>query len=144
MGRFELEAMRNSIKPGRGGSVQVTLADVAALAKVSTSAVSRTFTPGASVAKKTREIVMAAANQLGYRPNAIARTLSTRKSRIIGVVASYLHNQFYPTVIERLSQQLQAHGYHVLLFISSDSIERHQDRLSRKINIILMSSMPWG
>ncbi|MBB5216145.1 LacI family DNA-binding transcriptional regulator [Parapusillimonas granuli] len=113
--------MTESVKPAPTGLGQSTLADVAALAGVSTSAVSRTFTPGASVAKKTRARVLEAAKKLGYRPNAIARTLSTRKSRIIGVVVSYLHNQFYPAVIERLSQLLQAHGYHVLLFISSDS-----------------------
>jgi len=112
--------MTDSVDPAPLSVGRVTLADVAALAGVSTSAVSRTFTPGASVAKKTRALVLKAANQLGYRPNAIARTLSTRKSRIIGVVVSYLHNQFYPTVLERLSQLLQARGYHVLLFINSD------------------------
>lgn len=96
----------------------VTLADVALLAGVSQSAVSRSFTPGASVAPKTRERVVQAAKQLGYRPNAIARTLTTRRSRMIGVVVSYLQNQFYPVVIEKLSQSLQRHGYHVLLFVS--------------------------
>lgn len=96
----------------------MTLADVALLAGVSQSAVSRTFTPGASVAPKTRERVVQAATQLGYRPNAIARTLTTRRSRMIGVVVSYLQNQFYPVVIEKLSQSLQRHGYHVLLFVS--------------------------
>ena len=88
------------------------------MAGVSESAVSRTFTPGASVAPATRERVMQAAARLGYRPNAIARTLTTRRSRIIGVVVSYLQNQFYPVVIEKLSQTLQRHGYHVLLFVS--------------------------
>lgn len=97
-----------------------TLADVAALAGVSTSAVSRTFTPGASASKETRRRVLAAANELGYRPNAIARTLSTRKSHIIALVVSYLENQFYPVVIETLAQQLQASGYQLLLFISDD------------------------
>jgi len=101
-------------------SGRVTLADVAKAAGVSTSAVSRTFTPGASVAKKTRTHILKVATNLGYRPNAIARTLSTQRSRIIGLVVSYLHNQFYPTIIERLSQHLQAQGYHVLLFISGD------------------------
>lgn len=118
---FELQTMSDPVKAVPPGIGQTTLADVAALAGVSTSAVSRTFTPGASVAKKTRALVLEAAKKLGYRPNAIARTLSTRKSRIIGVVVSYLHNQFYPAVIERLSQLLQGHGYHVLLFINSDS-----------------------
>ena len=145
----ELRTMTDSVKAGPPGIGQTTLADVAALAGVSTSAVSRTFTPGASVAKKTRALVLEAAKNLGYRPNAIARTLSTRKSRIIGVVVSYLHNQFYPTVIERLSQLLQAHGYHVLLFINSDtsSSDEEMDALLPDIlqyqvdGIVLASTM---
>lgn len=96
----------------------VTSLDVARLAQVSQSAVSRTFTPGASVSEATRIKVEEAARKLGYRPNAIARTLITRRSRIIGVVMSYLENQFYPVVLEKLSQRLQRDGYHVLLFIT--------------------------
>lgn len=96
----------------------VTSLDVARLAQVSQSAVSRTFTPGASVSEATRVKVEEAARKLGYRPNAIARTLITRRSRIIGVVMSYLENQFYPVVLEKLSQRLQRDGYHVLLFIA--------------------------
>lgn len=96
----------------------VTAQEVAHLAQVSQSAVSRSFTPGASVAKDTRAKVMAAAKALGYRPNALARSLITRRSRIIALVMSYLQNQFYPLVIEELSQKLQKQGYHVLMFIS--------------------------
>lgn len=96
----------------------VTSVDVARLAKVSQSAVSRTFTPGASVSPATRAKVLAAAQQLGYRPNALARSLISGRSRIIGLVVAYLENHFYPIVIERLSRALQAHGYHVLLFMT--------------------------
>ncbi|MEP6970196.1 MAG: LacI family DNA-binding transcriptional regulator [Betaproteobacteria bacterium] len=96
----------------------VTSIDVARLAQVSQSAVSRTYTPGASVSEETRNKVEQAARKLGYRPNAIARTLITRRSRMIGVVMSYLDNQFYPVVLEKLSQRLQRDGYHVLLFIA--------------------------
>lgn len=100
-----------------------TSVDVAKLAGVSQSAVSRAYTPGASVAETTRSKVMDAARKLGYRPNAIARTLITRKSRMIAVVASYLDNQFYPVVIEKLSKRLQDDGYHVLLFIAEANQE---------------------
>ncbi len=113
-----------------------TLSDVAALAGVSTSAVSRTFTPGASASKETRRRVLAAAQQLGYRPNAIARTLSTRKSRIIAVVVSYLENQFYPSVIEALAQLLQTHGYHLLLFISDDHNTKDNDTDALLLDIL--------
>ena len=95
-----------------------TAQEVARLANVSQSAVSRTFTPGASVSEETRNKVMRAAKTLDYRPNALARSLITRRSRIIALVMSYLENQFYPLVIEKLSQKLQKQGYHVLMFIS--------------------------
>jgi DNA-binding LacI/PurR family transcriptional regulator len=101
-----------------GMKSSTTAQEVAGLAQVSQSAVSRTFTPGASVSEETRSKVLAAAKALGYRPNALARSLITRRSRIIALVMSYLENQFYPLVIERLSQKLQKQGYHVLLFIS--------------------------
>ncbi|NBB84447.1 MAG: substrate-binding domain-containing protein [Alphaproteobacteria bacterium] len=96
----------------------VTSVDVARLAEVSQSAVSRTFTPGASVSPETRAKVLAAAAKLGYRPNAIARTLITRRSRIVGLVVGYLDNQFYPVVIEGLAKRLREEGYHVLLFMA--------------------------
>ena len=95
-----------------------TAHEVARLAQVSQSAVSRTFTAGASVSEETRSKVLAAAKTLGYRPNALARSLITRRSHIVALVMSYLENQFYPLVIEKLSQQLQKQGYHVLMFIS--------------------------
>ncbi|MEM9247636.1 MAG: LacI family DNA-binding transcriptional regulator [Pseudomonadota bacterium] len=97
---------------------KVTSLDVAAAAGVSQSAVSRVFTPGASVSPKMAERVKKAARELGYRPNVLARSLITGRSRIIGLVVAYLHNQFYPEALERLSNALQAEGYHVLVFVA--------------------------
>ena len=97
---------------------KVTSADVAELAGVSQSAVSRVFTPGASVSIKTTTKVKEAALRLGYRPNSIARAMVSGKSRIIGVVVAYLENQFYPEALERLSNFLQEKGYHVLIFMA--------------------------
>jgi DNA-binding LacI/PurR family transcriptional regulator len=102
----------------RGMKIAPRAQDVADLANVSQSAVSRTFTPGASVSEATRRKVLTAAKALGYRPNALARSLITRRSRIVALVMSYLENQFYPLVIEKLSQKLQKEGYHVLMFIA--------------------------
>jgi DNA-binding LacI/PurR family transcriptional regulator len=100
------------------GKSTVTSIDVARLAEVSQSAVSRSFTPGASVSEGTRLKVMEAARKLGYRPNAHARSLITKRSRIIGLVLSYLENLFYPVALERLAKRLQRDGYHVLLFVT--------------------------
>ena len=97
---------------------KVTSLKVAALAGVSQSAVSRVFTPGSSVSPKTAEKVRAAAALLGYRPNVLARSLKSGKSRIIGLVVAYLENYFYPEMVERLSTELQKVGYHVLIFLA--------------------------
>jgi DNA-binding LacI/PurR family transcriptional regulator len=90
-------------------------ADVARLAGVSRSAVSRTYTPGAYVSPETRQKVLAAAEMLSYRPNAIARSLSKRSSQLIGIVASNLDNPFYAQVLLNLSRMLQSSGYGILL-----------------------------
>lgn len=120
----------------------VTSIDVARLAGVSQSAVSRAFTPAASVSEVTRRKVFEAARKLGYRPNAIARTLITRRSRIIGVVVSYLENQFYPVVLEELSKQLRQHGYHLLLFCTDtqDTDELLAEILQYQVDGIVMAS----
>ncbi len=98
---------------------RITSLDVARLAGVSQSAVSRVFTPGASASKKTVEKVRKAAAALGYRPNVLARAIVSGKSRIIGLVVAYLENQFYPEALEKLSNALQQEGYHVLIFLTS-------------------------
>lgn len=100
---------------------KITSAEVAARAGVSQSAVSRVFTPGASASRKTVEKVRKAARELGYRPNALARAVVSGKSRMIGLVVAYLENQFYPDVLERLSNALQEKGYHVLVFMASQT-----------------------
>lgn len=103
---------------------KVTSAQVAALAGVSQSAVSRVFTPGASASKKTVERVRAAAEQLGYRPNALARGLITGRTRMIGLIVAYLDNQFYPVALELLSRALQEKGYHILVFMAGNSTDK--------------------
>ncbi|MEL6920114.1 MAG: LacI family DNA-binding transcriptional regulator [Pseudomonadota bacterium] len=79
---------------------------------------SRAFTPGASVSALTRERVMQAAEELGYRPNALARAMISGQSKIIALMFAYLENQFYPVLLENLSRELQARGYHTLLFMT--------------------------
>lgn len=102
-------------------SRKVTSAEVARRAGVSQSAVSRVFTPGASASKATIEKVRKAARELGYRPNVLARAMVSGKSRIIGLVVAYLENYFYIDALEKLSNALQARGYHVLIFMASQS-----------------------
>lgn len=127
-------------------AAKVTSLDVARLAGVSQSAVSRFFTPGTSVAPKTAAKIKSASERLGYRPNVLARSLITGRSRLIGLVVSYLENYFYPEAIERLSKALQDENYHVLVFIAAmtdDTVESvAQEILDHQVaGIVLMSVM---
>jgi len=127
------------------GSARVTSLHVAERAGVSQSAVSRVFTPGASASAETAQKVRRAADELGYRPNRVARTMITGKSRIIGLVVAYLDNQFYPLALEMLSNQLQERGYHVLVFTASNSRDEVntviQELLDHQVDGIITASV---
>ena len=93
----------------------VTLKDVALRAGVSRSAVSRTFTEGASVSPKTRAKVERAAAELGYAPSALASALSTGRTKLIGLVVSNFHNPIFLEVFDRFTRGLQERGMRPLL-----------------------------
>jgi DNA-binding LacI/PurR family transcriptional regulator len=95
---------------------RATSYDVAELAGVSQSAVSRVFQDGASASKDMRDRVHSAADKLGYRPNAIARGLITQRSNMVAVIISRQTNLYYPEVLVQLTQRFSQHGIRVLLF----------------------------
>lgn len=97
-------------------AVGSTSYDVARLAGVSQSAVSRAFRKGTSVAPATRDRIMKAAKALGYQPNAFARGLITKKTHLVAVIISNLTNLNYPEVLAELTQRLSQEGNRVLLF----------------------------
>ncbi len=95
---------------------RVTSYDVARLAGVSQSAVSRCFKPGASISKDTRARVMKAARRLDYVPNAAARSLITRRSNLVAVIVPSAAHLSKPEVVGELSRQLARRGKRALLF----------------------------
>ncbi len=112
----------------------ITSQDVARKAGVSQSAVSRVFSPGASASAEMAKKVHKAADELGYRPNVLARSLITGKSKIIGLVVAYLENQFYPEALEKLSHALQERGYHVLIFMATMTDENADQILNELLD----------
>ena len=115
------------------GKRRGTSYDVAHLAGVSQSAVSRCFRNGGSVSPATRARIVAAANKLGYRPNAIAQGLITRRSMMVAVVIANLTNQIYPEVLAELTTRLSARGMRVLLFTldAGDDVDLVIDQIGR-------------
>lgn len=90
--------------------------DVARLAGVSQSAVSRCFRPGNSLSAEKRQLILKAAAKLGYEPNVFASSLITKRSNLVAVLISNLTNLYYPQVLAELTQRLDAQGIRVLLF----------------------------
>jgi DNA-binding LacI/PurR family transcriptional regulator len=97
-----------------------TLKDVAKHACVSRSAVSRVFTEGASVSAKMRRKVEKAAQELGYSPNFLARSLTTRRTKLIGLVSNNFQNPIFLEVFDRFTRGLQDRGLRPLLLNLSD------------------------
>lgn len=95
--------------------VHPTVYDVALEAGVSVMTVSRVVNGTGYVSQKTRERVLQAIEKLGYRPNAMARGLVTRRSNSIGVIISDITNPFFPQVIRGIEDALAPRRYHVVL-----------------------------
>ncbi|MDB6183197.1 LacI family DNA-binding transcriptional regulator [Paracoccus fistulariae] len=103
--------------------MSVTLKEVAERAGVSRSAVSRTFTDGASVSDKMRRKVEKAARELGYSPNALASSLTTGRTKLIGLVSNNFHNPIFLQVFDLFTRGLQDKGLRPLLVNLSHETE---------------------
>ena len=100
-----------------------TSQDVAILAGVSQSAVSRCFTKGASISSRTRLRVREAANKLGYKASTLINSLSAENTGLVGVILPYITNRYYPEVLSELHEALRIRGYRILLITTDDSEE---------------------
>lgn len=98
------------------GQKKHTSSDVARRAGVSQATVSRAFNNPACVNAATRGRIMEAARELNYTPNAIAKSLVSQRTNIIGVIMADITNPFYTDLMNRLSEELVAQGKKLLLF----------------------------
>ena len=126
-----------------------TLKDVAELAGVSRSAVSRTFTKGASVSLKTRNKVMSAADSLGYSPNALASSLTTGRTKMIGLVSNNFHNPIFLEVFDLFTRGLHQRDLRPLLVNLTDETDPEASvRMLRQYSvdgvIVASSTLPSG
>jgi DNA-binding LacI/PurR family transcriptional regulator len=134
--RLERNLMSKREQPERlegTGGRRATSYDVARAAGVSQSAVSRCFAPGASISPKTRERVLRFASELGYRPNALAQGLISRRTNLVAVLISSLTNLYYPEVLAELTKRLTARDMRVLLFAldSESGVDEALDQVFR-------------
>ena len=110
----------------------VTIRDVALASGVHVSTVSRTFSAAHMVNPETRARVMAAANELGYRPNRAARALSTRRTGNLGLIVADIANPFFPPLIKAAQAQARVRDYHVFI-ADTDEQARVEEELVRSM-----------
>jgi len=101
--------------------------EVAELAGVSLATVSRVINPGAKVSDKTRQKVLAAMKELGFRPNSIAQSLATRSSNSVGVLVSVLSGPFYGAMLSAIEETLRAAGKFVLVAAGHSEAELERE-----------------
>ena len=112
-----------------------TIIDVAARAGVSKSSVSRVLQGSPLVSEEARAAVLSAIEELGYRPNAAARTLARRQSHSIGVLVSDLHNPFFPMVLDGIDAVAEEHGYTSLIVRGKRRSQTEEHALGRLLEL---------
>jgi DNA-binding LacI/PurR family transcriptional regulator len=128
---------------GNSSAQRVTSTEVARIAGVSQSTVSRVFSANNLVADDTTAKVVQVAEALGYKPNAIARSLITRRTNMIGLVMAEITSPFYPYVLEKFTQRLHEIGKRVLLFstgTNNDVDETLQDVLKYQVDGLIVAN----
>ena len=103
-----------------------TLEDVAKHAGVSVMTVSRYINQSGYVGEKSRERIIQAINELNYKPNMIAKSLVTKKTKTLGLVIASIVNPFYPDVVLGVEDESYERGYNVIL-CNADGKKKEQE-----------------
>ncbi|WP_114946050.1 LacI family DNA-binding transcriptional regulator [Microvirga calopogonii] len=104
----------------------VTLQDVAHEAGVSKATAARVLGSYGTASPEVREKVLTAARALGYRPNELARSMTTGRSRTIGVIVGDIENPYFGQAVRGISEVASAAGFDVILANSGEEVEKEQ------------------
>jgi LacI family transcriptional regulator len=128
----------------RPNSINVTLQDVARLAGVSTKTVSRVVNNQGEISGATRERVQAAIDQLGYRPNILARSLVNRRSNTLAVVAWGIDYYGPSRMVVGIEHQSDEHGYSLFLKLVARPDDAQVDRLLDELIARRVDGIIWA
>jgi len=119
----------------RGGAARPTIHDVARAAGVTIGTVSKALNNGGSLARETRERIIAAAKELGFRPNSLAQSLHRNRSFTVGLISTDSFGRFTMPIMEGLEECLTDRRIQVFMCNATDDPEReaqHVESLLRK------------
>lgn len=109
--------------------MSVTIKQLASLAKVSVSTVSRALNNDPLIAHKTRAFIQNLAQQHDYVPNNIGKGLQSRKSYLIGYLVSSMKNSFYEDILQGIGKVACENNYGLLMAITNDNPKNEKDQL---------------
>lgn len=112
----------------------VTIKDVAKKLNCAVSTISRAFNDKYDIRPETRDLILKTAEEMGYRPNPIARKLIKQRSFNIGIVIPEFVNSFFPEVIIGAQEILHEKGYQVLIMQSNESQETERKNLETLVD----------
>ncbi|MBX9136440.1 MULTISPECIES: LacI family DNA-binding transcriptional regulator [unclassified Clostridium] len=121
-----------------------TIVDVAKLAGVTPTTVSRVINNRGYISEKTRNKVYGAMDELGYQPNEIARSLTKQKSNTIGVIVPHISHPYFAKLISNLENEASKKDYKIILCNSKEKAEKEKQYLdmcksNRVAGIVLCS-----
>lgn len=106
-----------------------SIKDVAREAGVSIATVSRVLNDIDVVNEDTKKKVLDAIKELGYRPNIVARSLKTQRTKTIGILIPDISSQFYPEIVRGAEDVANIYDYNVILGNSDFDVEKEKEYL---------------
>jgi LacI family transcriptional regulator len=111
--------------------MSITIVDIAKKSNVSIATVSRVINnKSEGVSEKTRKRILNVIDECGYKPNAMARGLVTKKTKTIGLIIPDITNPFFPEIARGAEDGASTRGYNVFLCNSDDNLEKENEYIS--------------
>ena len=120
-----------------------TIYDISKKLNVSVATVSRALNNHPRISQETKELVMAAAKEMNYKQNNLAKALKSGETKTVGVIVPYINTNFFSSVIRGLEEELSPHGYRVIICQSHDDADIEKKQLTTllhtQVDCIFMS-----
>ncbi|MBN2007731.1 LacI family DNA-binding transcriptional regulator [candidate division KSB1 bacterium] len=124
----------------------VTLKTIASVLNLTTASVSKALRDSPDISEETRRRVKEKARELGYHPKIMARSLSQRRSYILGVIVPDLRISFFSEAVRGMYEQARTYGYEVIILVHDENATNERRNLeflaALQVDAILLDAVP--